>query len=249
MENYTITEKVILPSKGKIYKDVPETLTLRSMTTEEEMRRLSQRGTAYEKLCDIIDKCLIEEIPISSYDMCLGDYQGLLYGLRIATYGSKCLNPTICPHCGKLNNHEVDLYSLKPFDFEDFCDEDFEIVLPQSKKTIKLKLQTPRILDQIEKDVNDYKEKNKDDILDTTFLFTLKHSIQYVDGIILDPIKLDAFLRKLPMRDTNVLMQKVLKLNDKVGINTEVSDKCDDCGNLYNATFRVSSEFFGPTID
>lgn len=219
------------------------------MTTEEEMRRLSQRDTQYKKLCDILDACIIETMPMSTYDMCLGDYQALIYGLRTVTYGSKCLNPTICPKCGQLNKHEVDLFDLKALPFKGFKEEDFEVELPKTKKKIKLKLQTPRMLDDVEKDIENYKAKNPDSDLDLSFLYTLKHSVEYVDGVHYDPIKLEAFLRKLPMADTNAIIQRAIKLNDKVGINTDVTEKCDKCGHLYDASFRINAEFFGPTID
>lgn len=249
MDINTIQEKFKLPSKGKLYKDVPEELTLRSMTTEEELRRLSQRGRQYQKLCDILDACIIETMPISTYDMCLGDYQALIYGLRTVTYGSNCFNPTICPKCGKVNKHEVDLFKLKLIEFEDFKPEDLEVVLPRTQKKVTLKIQTPRMLDEIEKEVEDFKSKNPESDLDMNFLYTLKHSIEYVDGVHYDPIKMESFLRKLPMADTNVLIQKTVKINDKVGIDTSITEKCDSCGSLYDATFRINSEFFGPTID
>ena len=179
---------------------------MRSMTTEEEMRRLSSKGTEYEKLCKIIDSCITDTMDISSYDMCVGDYQGLLYGLRIATYGSSCLNPSICPKCGKLNNHKVDLYNLTPIEFEGFKDEDFQVVLPRSGKTVVIKMQTPRTLDTIDKDIEEFNKKHPDNDLDMTVLFTLKHCIKSVDGSIYDPIKIESFLRKLPMSDTNALI-------------------------------------------
>lgn len=242
---YTIQEKFTLPSKGKIYKDVPEALTLRSMTTEEEMRRLSQKDTYYKKMCDIIDTCIIEPMSMSSYDMCLGDYQKLVYGLRTVTYGSKVLNPTICPKCKKLNESEVDLYELKEIPFEGFKDEDFEVELPKSKVKVKIKLQTPRMLDDIDKETEEY--NNKDTNLNPSFLITLKHSISYIDGEHYDPIKKEAFLKKLPMADTNALIQSILKLNNKIGLDTVVTAHCDKCNYDYPSSFRITSEFFGPT--
>ena len=248
-EIYTIQETVELPSHGKLYKDVPESLTLRSMTTEEEMRRLSQKDSYYKRMCDVVDACIIEPMTISSYDMCLGDYQALLYGLRTVTYGSVVTNSTICPYCGALNNEDLDLYSLEKYPFKELTNEDFEIKLPRSQSIIRIKLHTPRILDEIDKEIEDYKANNKQDSRDPSLLITLKHSIEYVDGEHYDPIKLDMFLRKLPMADTNVLAQKVLKFNDNIGINTNVKSKCDSCGQEYPSSFRITPEFFGPTID
>lgn len=61
-QNYTIAESYVLPSKGLIYdKEVNPKIKLRSMTTEEEMRRLSPSDTPYKTMCDIIESCMLEK--------------------------------------------------------------------------------------------------------------------------------------------------------------------------------------------
>ena len=89
-KDYTISEFFTLPSDGKVYSElIDPQIELRSMTTAEEMRRMSPNDHIYENLCSIIDDCLVKGPNISSYDMCLGDYQFLLYKLRLVTYGSE----------------------------------------------------------------------------------------------------------------------------------------------------------------
>ena len=84
--DYTIAETYTLPSRGKIYGTVvSDQVKLRSMTIEEEMKRLSHTDTPYKTLCEVIDDCIVEPIGISSYEMCLGDYQYLLHRLRVVT--------------------------------------------------------------------------------------------------------------------------------------------------------------------
>ena len=77
---YTIAEEYELPSKGKVYsKEVNPKVKLRSMTTEEEMKRLGHSPYVYKMFSELIDDCLVEKPNISTYDMCLGDYQYLFY--------------------------------------------------------------------------------------------------------------------------------------------------------------------------
>jgi hypothetical protein len=86
MNNYSIAEEYTLPSLGKVYtQKINPLVKLRSMTTEEEMKRLSPSERQYKNLCDIIDDCIVEPIGISAYDMCIADYQFLLHKLRIVT--------------------------------------------------------------------------------------------------------------------------------------------------------------------
>lgn len=80
-EKYTIAERYTLPSHGLLYeKDVNPEIKLRSMTVRDEMKRLAPvtDGTIYRNMAEIIDSCLVEKPGISSYDMCIGDYQFLL---------------------------------------------------------------------------------------------------------------------------------------------------------------------------
>ena len=61
MDNITIVESFELPSKGKIYdSSVKSTFKLRSMTTEDEMKRLSHSEDAYRLLSEVIDSCFLE---------------------------------------------------------------------------------------------------------------------------------------------------------------------------------------------
>ena len=66
MTNCPVTGSYTLPSLGKVYgdKQINPEVTLRSMTTAEEMKRLNPSDRAYKVLADIIDDCLIETAHI-----------------------------------------------------------------------------------------------------------------------------------------------------------------------------------------
>ena len=251
MSDYTIAEFGELPSQGKIYKEnINPIVHLRTMTTEEEMRRLSHSDYPYRVLCSVIDDCLVEPIGISSYDMCLGDYQYLLHRLRIVTYGSEYPSVSICPICGRVNRTVLNLDEIKTLEFnEQDINNLLNLTLPVSGKRIKLRFSTPRDLDEIAKEEREFQEANPDNEININYLLQLKHAIVEIDGQHLDNVKLDVFLRRLVMKDTNAIYQNMLKLNDKVGIDTRVNNVCTNpkCGAKYATTFRLSNEFFGPT--
>ena len=252
MSDYTIAEFGELPSKGKIYKkNVNPTVHLRTMTTEEEMRRLSHTEYQYKVLCSIIDDCLIEPIGISSYDMHLGDYQYLLHRLRVVTYGSEYPSTSLCPICGRVNKNVLNLDEIKTIDFnEQEFEELLNLELPVSGRKLRLRFPTPRDLDEISKEEKEFQLANPDNEVNINYLLQLKHTIDTVDGQHLDPVKLDVFLRKLVMKDTNLIYQTMLKINEKVGIDIHVDNVCTNpkCGARYATTFRITNEFFGPTI-
>jgi len=100
MENITIQEEYVLPSLGKLYATkFDPSVKIRSMTVAEEMKRLTKSDKPYKAMTEIIDACIVNKLPISSYDMCLGDYQYLLHKIRTVTYGPRYKLSMICPHC------------------------------------------------------------------------------------------------------------------------------------------------------
>lgn len=114
MDNFTISEYFTLPSKGLVYdkKVVPE-IHMSSMTTRHEMQRLAPSKSQFKVLCDIVDDCIVDNIGISSYDMCTGDYQFLLFKLRTVTYGPDVTLKDTCPYCGDSSELKINIDDLE----------------------------------------------------------------------------------------------------------------------------------------
>ena len=249
--SYTITEECSLPSKGLVYdKPIRYQFKIRSMTTEEEMRRLAQTERPYKLLCDIIEECIVGEKPqIHVYDMCLGDYQYLLQKMRIATYGPEYKIIGYCTHCGAESLHTINLGEMELKQLDEKDTPQMSVDLPVTGKIVDLKLQTPRSLDDIAIKRKDLIRKNPLMDSDPTIMLTLKSLIHKIDGVVPDFIQLENIARQLPMRDTNKILNHAKKLNDKIGYNMALVLNCKECGLDYNSTFRITSEFFGPTED
>ncbi len=144
----TVYESFVLPSKGMIYdQEFDPHVTLRSMTTMEEMRRLSPTDTPYKSMSDIIETCMKNPLPIHVYDLCLGDYQFLLHKLRIVTYGTKYKMMFHCDKCNTTTETIADLDTLPVNEWDTSIIDSQLITLPKTGHTIELKFQTPRDLD------------------------------------------------------------------------------------------------------
>ena len=50
------------------------------------------------------------------------------------------------------------------------------------------------------------------------------------------------------MMDTNYILKCAQKANDFIGVDTTLNVTCDVCGLDYTAPFRITSEFFGPSV-
>ena len=119
--------------------------------------------------------------------------------------------------------------------------------LPVTKKKVKLRFQSARMLDNIKVREKEVKSKCPDLNEDLGYLYTLTYSIDTVDDKKVEPHKLEAWVRKLPLRDSNLLVQRISKLNACIGVKTSIPVKCGGCGGGYTIPFRFNSEFFGPS--
>lgn len=245
----TIKEDFELPSKGKIYsKKFDPSISLRSMTVEDEMKRLAPSQNPYKSMSEIIESCLVEKLPIPVYDLCLGDYTFLLHKLRIVTYGPEYKLRFTCPNCGATETITVDLDDMHINEYDDSIKDLFTIKLPVTGHEVKLRFQTPRDLDRINREAAKMREDFPDMVGDPTILLTLQSLIESIDGEAIDPILIKETLKKLPMMDTNLISKTATKLNSLIGIDSDLDITCSKCGVNVKTPFRYTNEFFGPTI-
>lgn len=256
--NYTIAERYTLPSHGLLYdSDINPDIKLRSMTVRDEMKRMAPAndGTIYRVLAEVIDDCLVEKPGISSYDMCIGDFQFLMHKLRIVTYGPEYKISCRCPNCGNYDDYVVNLEDLSLDELKDFDkDKYLKLELPASKKIVELNYNTPRILDNIEKEVDrvakQYKKQNKVmSEVDWHLLYQLVYAIKTVDGQKLSVTQKETFCNNLVGRDYNAIINALDKLDQKVGLGLMFEVKCNQCGLNMSVPFRLTNEFFRPSSD
>ena len=256
VNNYTIAESYTLPSHGLVY-DVPVNpdIKLRSMTVRDEMKRLAPQtdGSLYRNLAEVIDNCLVVKPGISSYDMCIGDFQFLMHRLRIVTYGPEYTINCICPSCGDRAEHVISLEDLEVHELKDFNKEEFlKITLPVSKHIIDLNITTPHILDLIERDVDRVKKRYKKEgkeasDADWHLLYQLVYAINMVDGQKLSVTQKETFCDNLVGKDFNAIINALDRLDEKVGLGGTMEIHCNNCGYDMTTTFRITDQFFRPT--
>lgn len=249
--NCIIAEDFKLPSEAKIYDEqFDPNIRLRSMTVREEMKRLSTSVYPHKVLCEIIDACLLTKLPMSVYDLHVGDYEYLLHKLRVVTYGPDYKMIVGCPHCNSTHDQVVNLDELqnKPLDLEGYAST-IKFILPNCKKEIQLRMQTPRLLDSVEYKINEFKKKNTNIDIDMAPIITLQNMIELVDGKKLSYAELENFVNNLSARDYNYINLKISNANAYVGINSRLNINCKRCGGEINTFFRFGSEFFRPTTD
>lgn len=247
--NVTIAEDFTLPSLGKIYsQQFDPNIKLRSMTVAEEMKRLTNTDKPYKAMSEIIEACLETKLPISVYDMCLGDYQYLIHKLRVVTYGPNYNITVICNKCGEYFDTVFDLDTLKAKTYTPDYDKLKTRVLPVSGDTVELRFQTPRDLDGIDAKKVSLK-KQFPEISDPTLMLNLESIIKTINGQPYDQISLREYVKKMPLRDSSVILRAGTALNNNIGFDTEIPVTCTECGEETKAIFAFTNEFFRPEAD
>lgn len=243
-----IVEECTLPSQGKVYDEgsVNPDVILSSMTTQHEMLRLSATEESNRVMAEILDDCIESDLGISTYDLCLGDFQFLMFKLRIVTFGNDYELSTKCPFCGFNQTTTINLDDLEVLEYDESLEDLMKITLPVSGEEVTLALQTPRILDNINKKIREYHRKHKDGKENPQILYTILTSIVDIDGGGVNPALLETKIRNMSMADANAILNRIDLINNKIGVKLFTEEHCRLCTGTYTVPFRVTGEFFRP---
>lgn len=247
MNNIRIAEQFTLPSKGKLYlEDVNPEVVLSSMKAKHEMLRLSATEESHKIMAQIIDDCIETDFGISSYDLCLGDFQFLLFKLRIVTFGNNYELLGKCPFCGFEQTYKIDLDSLETKEYTNSYEELKHLTLPVGGEELLLTYQTPRMLDRINTKMREYRKRHRDSDENPTILYNIMSVIDEVNGEIPDAIELEEWIKELPLADATAIVNRIDEMNNSIGVNLFVEDSCRICGTSFIVPFRVNNTFFRP---
>ena len=197
------TETLTLPSKGILY---PETSPLRKGTLElilptakqEDIltnRNYIENGTVIDKF---IESIVVDDIDLN--ELLVGDKEAIILAGRILAFGTEYKfqydKELITLNLGQLKEKEIN-FSL----FENGINE-FECLLPLSKKKITFKIPTVKDMNEIDKENKSYKKLHKD--ISNSITTYLKHVILAVNDS-RDSNTIRTFVDSMPIRDSKVL--------------------------------------------
>lgn len=249
----TVTETYKLPSLGKPYSNkenqFPDEVTIRSMTTLEEKKRLGNQGF-WKTICSILDDVIVSPEGFEAKYATLFDFYFLMYKMRVVTYGNEYKVRLTCPDCGKEVTVEVDLDQLKVNYLEGEFQDTFKIgPLPRSKDVLECRFE--RVQDRIngEKKIKEFRDKNPDFDGDPSEIFTLASRIVTINGEEKSPIETQIYVEEMSPLDSSYLSQAYNKVVNPIGMSTLCHETCPVCGEEITFDLPFTSEFFRPTFD
>lgn len=208
-------DKVKLPSEGKLYTNIPDTLDVEYMVTSDEdilySNNLMDNGLVFNKL---IEKKLLDK-SINVNDLLLGDFNQLLVFLRISGYGHLYKTKAFDPDEKDYVDQVVDLKQLKVVGIGAEFDEngEFSYTLPVLNKRITFKLLTVGLGDYINNTANAKKVGNVIPYITTK----LETQIMSVEGE-RDKLYISNFVKIIPPIDRLTFSNYVDSIEPKVDL-------------------------------
>ena len=243
MSNVTFpTEVIDLPSGGKFY---PEGHPLRSgqvelkyMTAKEEdiltSTNLIQKGIVLDKLMD----SLIVTKGVTHEDFLLGDLNAVMVASRILGYGKDYPVNVTCPKCSTSAEHVTDLTQLETKELDN---TEPVIILPVSKKTVKVRLMTRKIEKEIQQELDSLKKIGLQ--VEPEASTRLRYIIAEVDGST-NPKDIRDTVDNMLVADTRALREFYKSITPDVKFETK--HKCQGCDNESVLSFSIGLNFFWP---
>ena len=250
VNNIKSSESYTLPSKGLIYKPadkIPQSITLRRMTTrEDKIRRRNSNENVIKK--EILQACIVNEgVDVSK--LSLVDANFLYFKLRIIslltdTYKVRC----ICPHCGADFIHEINLSEVPITYLTKDKLNLMSVTLPLSKQKVDLKIPTLGNIIKFQEDFVEYINQFPDaDRAEYIFSSSQSMHIDKVNGKKLMSIESEDWYNNLDIVDSRSLSEAIDNITDIFGYVEKIEAQCPSCQKPVLHGLPITSELFTPS--
>lgn len=239
-KNYETTVK--LPSRGLLYENIPEEVTLRMMTTADEKFMYGSTGNVFSK---VLKSCIVSPKEINLEDLLPFDELYLIFQLRIHTYGPEYKITGTCPNCGAKETFTINLDELACYYLDEKFEEPIEFTLPNSEKKVSIRLLRNRDLDAVRRQAKKIAKATGANPKELSFILRMAKYIKKIDDEEVDDGQAQAFVEKLTGYDSAYFWSKIDDLV-QCGLETSVEVTCSSCNEEYDLGVGITSEFFRP---
>lgn len=229
MQEYRPYSMVKIPSKGLYYPNKKDRFFVKLLTYEEEYiltdESIMQEGDGLRQV--------LESVIMDDFDVNLlvpGDVQAISLFLRSSGYGDKITLDVTCPSCKFKQEKNVLLSSLKMKTVDRMPDEGvfFNVVLPDSKRRVKIRV--PTFTEEVA-------AEQKGQI---GFVNKLQRIILQLDNI-KDTRIISGLCPKMSMKDSRYLKDFLNK--NTPGVDTTIHHTCDNCSHEFAQSFSTGHNF------
>ena len=246
---------VKLPSRGMVYEQTSplylcESIDVKAMTAKEEdilsSPALIRKGIV---LSTLIRACITNRM-VDPDTMLGGDRNAILLAIRVSAYGHEYDVTVPCPKCGEESQHTFDLsrLPLKMLDEQPVGgpgSNEFEFILPSSKRRVTFQFLTAKAIAQLEEEIEESrKARGPNGGPDQAVTMQLMASIKSIEGV--DPEKLPRAIVSMQARDSRALRVHIDEIAPGVDMVQEF--ECPSCGKEGKVDVPIGPEFFWPSL-
>ena len=244
------SEIIELPSRGKLYPANHPlsngSVELKYPTAKDEdiltSKNLIQKGIVIDKF---IESLLVDK-TIDINTLLLGDKNAIIMASRMLAYGVMYNVEIKCNNCGEKQKESLDLSKIESkecpiLDTVQQGQNEFEFVLPTSKKTIKYKIlnhMDEKLIDAELKSLKKFGNKNIDHEVTTR----LRYSILSVDG---ETDNIKSFVDNMLSLDSKAFRDELIRVTPDVDLNFNF--ECSSCGHEERIGVPLGVSFFWPS--
>lgn len=242
--DYEVT--VTLPSRGIPYEGtgIPAEVSLRGMTTrDEKILYASQGGDVFKK---ILRNCIVSPKNIDINKLIAQDEMFLILQLRMVTYGDDYKVTIPCPHCGNKDTYTIKLSSFETKYLDESFREPIMIELPRSGDILECKLLRNEDNEFVEKYARKRAKQFNLNYREEEYTCRLARYIVSVNGEKLDFTDTREYVENMQAMDSRKLLTVFESL--EVGVDPVASATCSACGEDFDFSVPITSEFFRPKI-
>lgn len=241
-----LTDNIItLPSKGALYGDLLPggKLTIKRLSAYDQSLLFSQ-GSLENRLTKLIHHATVLPEKLKPDQLLTVDRMAILLAIRTYSFGGQYEFSYKCPECGSKQEHTCNItQDLNQHDRGEMS-EPFEVELPDSKKTVALRFLRGKDEEEVSKHSKRMAMQSVDSV-DTSNLVRLARLITSVDGVEVDFVVREKFVKEMSARDANLIEDTVSAREP--GIDLRVHPECQSCGAVNTMVMPFDREFFRPT--
>ena len=245
-DEYKIPYDVVeLPSQGLLYKSKKKSVKVEYLTAYDENILTSPNIINTGKVIDVLLERKIKDLDFSPNDLLEGDRMAILIFLRATAFGESYTQPVIDPSSHKVVEGIINLVELeqKKLTVNPDKNNEFDFVLPNSKKYIKFRFLTGKDEDEINKTDEELMTRNSSNISSKTTL-RLDRAIMEIDSV-RDKMKLSNTIKNLTILDIRSLNKYISELEP--GIDFKTVARIPGGGSV-DTFLRINKNFFWPDL-
>ena len=245
-------ETFTLPSRGLLYDandGIPESITLRRMTTKEEKIRLRNQSRI-EVIRDLLQACIVNE-GVDANKLKLVDANYLLFKLRVISLLDDTYKIRLrCPKCGAEFIHELNLSDVPIKYIEQDINEKLNITLPLSKQTVTLKYPSLGEIIHGGNKLEEYFDMFPN--LDKNEVVIARTHMLYIKTINNQQVmfeELEDWYNNLDIIDYRELVKNLEKIANLYGFEDNLSGLCPKCQTEVKHGLPITDELFNPSTE